>query len=165
MAIRGVMSTTGMLTTLGNDVPLTIAFRIGDELLLVARDAGLDPTELIGVVLLLSIVLSELIEGVLLARAEIAHIWKRRPSQPPVKGTGGVVDSVTPSVSSSSIFAFAAHFVELAQRLSLAVCVQLIAGSVQLEQPVPSVRIVSLLGVAVFFIFVQKAAVDTDGRH
>ena len=62
----------------------------------------------------------------------------------------------------SGLLAFLALFVRVAQRISMSICVQLIAANVRVQQPLRVVRVITLLGVAVFFVFLESTA--TVGR-
>ena len=44
----------------------------------------------------------------------------------------------------------------------MSICVQLIAANVRVQQPLRAVRVITLLGVAVFFVFLESTA--TLGR-
>ena len=60
------------------------------------------------------------------------------------------------------MLAFLAVFVSIAQRISISLVLQLLAANVRTHQPLRSVRILTLLSVAVFFLFLESTA--TVGR-
>ena len=62
----------------------------------------------------------------------------------------------------SGLLAFLALFVKVAQRIVMSICVQLIAANVHVTQPLRTVRVFTLMGVAVFFVFLESTA--TLGR-
>ena len=145
------------LSALGGDLTLSIAWAIAHELLDAAKDAELGEAELIGLVLSTSIVLSALPNVLWLARTEFVAayaVFKGNPRRPKQGGTG--------AVENSGLLAFFALFVRVAQRISMSICVQLIAANVHVQQPVRAVRVFTLLGVAVFFVFLESTA--TIGR-
>jgi len=55
-----------------------------------------------------------------------------------------------------SVLDFAMLAVEIIQRILVAVSIQLLAASVRSQQPSRMVRMVSLSGLAVFFVFVES---------
>ena len=144
------------LSALGGDLTLSIAWAIAHELLDAAKDAELGEAELIGIVLSTSIVLSALPNILWLARTEVVAAWAvwkgvNAPTAP------------DPSVENTSgLLAFLALFVRVAQRISMSICVQLIAANVHVQQPLRAVRVFTLLGVAIFFVFLESTA--TLGR-
>jgi hypothetical protein len=150
------------LSALGGDLTLSISFAVAHELLDAARDAELGEAELIGIVLSTSIVLSALPNVLWLARTEVVVAYGTwlynsgkttvRPMTRPNPNDGEV----------SGLLAFLALFVRVAQRISMSICVQLIAANVQVQQPLRVVRVITLLGVAVFFVFLESTA--TVGR-
>ena len=141
------------LSVLGGDLTLSIAWAIAHELLDAAKDAELGEAELIGIVLSTSIVLSALPNIMWLARTEVAAVLTdpaaRTAPDPAVENTSGLLT-------------FLALFVRVAQRISMSICVQLIAANVHVQQPLRAVRVFTLLGVAIFFVFLEKTA--TLGR-
>ena len=158
---------TDALSSLGGDLTLSISFAIANELLAAARDADLGEAELIGIVLSTSIVLSALPNALWLARTELMAAYA---SLRPSGGASGKISARRPQIApnsanlheASGLLAFFALFVRVAQRISMSICVQLIAANVRVQQPLRAVRVVTLLGVAVFFVFLESTA--TLGR-
>ena len=58
----------------------------------------------------------------------------------------------------AGVFEFAILLFNMAQRISLSICVQLLASNVRSRQPLRSVRIVSLLAVSIFFLFLESTS-------
>lgn len=56
---------------------------------------------------------------------------------------------------SSGIIAFLGLFVSIFQRISVSIVVQLLAANVRTQQPLRAVRVLTLLSVAVFFLFLE----------
>ena len=142
------MSTTDALGALGSDLAFSVSFGIARELLDAAHDAQISDEELIGVVLALSIVLGALPRSLSLAYAEASKSgWipavnpKGRRASPP-----------------SGLLEFVNLLVDIARRISVSISVQLLAANVRAKQPQRSVRIVSLLSVAVFFLFLEATS-------
>lgn len=144
------------LSSLGGDLTLSIAFAVARELLDAAKESQLGEAELIGIVLTVSIVLSALPNALWLARTEVAAAWSvSRGKSPQLRLDPRVTDQ-------SGLLAFLSLFVKVSQRITMSICVQLIAANVHVTQPLRTVRIFTLMGVAVFFVFLESTA--TLGR-
>jgi hypothetical protein len=154
----GVVSQT--LSSLGADLTFSVSWSVARELLDGASDSQLGEDELIGIVLGVSVVLTALPKALGAAAAEIGRWWPfanaRRSSR--------AAASEEPDVPAegSGLLAFLALFVSIAQRISISLVVQLLAANVRTRQPLRSVRILTLLSVAVFFLFLESTA--TVGR-
>tara|TARA_Y100000817_G_C16857302_1_gene544510 strand:- start:2569 stop:3027 length:459 start_codon:yes stop_codon:yes gene_type:complete len=149
------MSTsTDALGALGSDLAFSVSFGIARELLDAATDAQISDDELIGVVLALSIVLGALPRSFSLAYDELA---KRR-------WLGLSVSDESEGPSNSGLLAFVNLLVDIARRISVSISVQLLAANVRAKQPQRAVRIVSLLSVAVFFLFLEATS-SLGKRH
>ena len=55
----------------------------------------------------------------------------------------------------SGVVAFLGLFVSIFQRISVSIVVQLLAANVRTQQPLRAVRVLTLLSVAVFFLFLE----------
>lgn len=144
------------LSALGGDLTLSISFAVARELLDAAKEAQIGEAELIGIVLTVSIVLSALPNALWLARTEVAAAWAVSRGRRP-RFTPDPTDA-----DRSGLLAFLALFVKVAQRIVMSICVQLIAANVHVTQPLRTVRVFTLMGVAVFFVFLESTA--TLGR-
>lgn len=136
------------LSSLGSDLTFSVSWSVARELLDGASESQLGEDELIGMVLGLSIVLTAFpkVLRLLTARSKGA----RRP------------DGSHQPEGRSGLIAFFSMFVDIAQRISISLVVQLLAANVRTRQPLRSVRILTLLSVAVFFLFLESTA--TVGR-
>jgi len=141
---------TDALSALGGDLTLSISFALANEVLEAAKEAELGESELIGIVLAASIVLSALPNLLWLARIEVGSAWDVMHGRKP-RSTGS-------SASPSGLISFLAFLMKVSQRLSMSICVQLIAANVRTQQPLRTVRVLTLAGVAVFFVFLDKSA-------
>ena len=147
------MSVPTTLTALGGDLTLSISWAIGNELLAAAKDIGLRESELIGAVLCLSIVLSGLPELVLAVVKESRRVLQEKPR------IADPCDAPQEAPQESrGVTAFVGLYIRIAQRISTSICVQLVATSVHTQQPVRAVRVITLLGVAVFFVFLESSS-------
>lgn len=142
-------STTEALGALGADLAFSVSFGIARELLDAANDAQLGDEELIAIVLSISIVLGAVPRTLHVAYTEFSKRgWfglspmslKQSPRNP------------------SGILAFVRLLVDIARRISVSITVQLLAANVRARQPQRAVRIVSLLAVAVFFLFLEATS-------
>ena len=138
--------TATALGSLGSDLAFSVSFGIGRELLDAARDAQMSEDELIASVLILSIVFTALPRTFRVATREL-------------RARGWVGKSLgTPTPTESGLVAFAALLVDIARRIAISLSVQLLAANVRAKQPDRAVRIVSLLSVAVFFLFLEASS-------
>lgn len=147
---------TDALSALGGDLTLSIAWAIAHELLDAAKDAELGEAELIGIVLSTSIVLSAMPTMLWMARSEWSAAWSVW------HGTAAPKEAKSSDTPISGLIAFMGVFVRVAQRISMSICVQLIAANVHVQQPLRAVRVFTLMGVAIFFVFLESTA--TLGR-
>jgi len=159
------MATTGALGSLGSDLAFSVSFGIANELLDSAHESHLSEDELIGIVLSLSVLLAAVPATFVAVRKE----WHKYRDDRVKRGSnGGVSGSENPPVTGSAapeaqhptsgIFEFAILLFKMAQRISLSICVQLLASNVRSRQPLRSVRIVSLLAVSIFFLFLESTS-------
>jgi hypothetical protein len=144
------MSTAGALGSLGSDLAFSVSFGIATELLDAANEAHLSEEELIAIVLALSVVLAAMPSSFRAVRRELAKVRNTE------KGTGGTTDDAAPPPS--GILEFATLLVRMAQRISISICVQLLSANVRSRQPLRAVRIVSLLAVSIFFLFLESTS-------
>ena len=142
-SLSGAMAdTASALGSLGSDLAFSVSFGIGRELLDAAQDAQMSEDELIASVLTLSIVMTALPRTF---RSIINELRQR--------GCFGSSPLVTHPLSSteSGLVSFFGLLVDIAKRIAISLCVQLLAANVRAKQPNRAVRIVSLLSVAIFF--------------
>ena len=145
------MSSAGALTAVGSDLAFSVSFAIAQELLNAATEAHLSEEELISVVLALSIILSAIPPSIKGVRLEL----ERRASRDAKRQDESLKKSET---SQSGLLEFLLLLVGMAQRISVSICVQLLASNVRTRQPLRSVRIVTLLAVAIFFLFLDSTS-------
>jgi len=147
---------TDALSALSGDLTLSISFAVANEVLEAAKEAELGEAELIGIVLAVSIILSALPNLLWLARTEVSAAWAVMQRRTPALRAAGAPPPP------SGLVAFLAYILRVAQRLSMSICVQLIASNVRTQQPLRAARVITLAGVAVFFVFLESTA--TLGR-
>ena len=148
------------LASLSGDVSIAVAFAVSSELLAAAQHVELLESELIAIVLLFAVIVSALPSIFLLAREQIVRLWHS------VSGTarpepGDDSDSehgLSGGLSEHSLTAFVGVFVRTLQRVTLTTAVQLIASGVKAVDTSAAVRVLTLLSVATFFVFVDANA-------
>jgi hypothetical protein len=133
------------LGSLGSDLAFSVSFGIGQELLSAAREAQMSEDELVASVLILSIVFTALPRTFRVATGELRKL--------------GVLDrKPRPTDAESGLLQFVSLLVDIAKRIAISLTVQLLAANVRAKQPNRVVRIVSLLSVAVFFLFLEASS-------
>ena len=174
----GVGGTTfGMLSSIGSDLSVSVSFNIARELLDAAEDEQLAADELISLVMGFAIVLtavqsrlnkalddrrkSVIDKARSTARARVAELKKLHGEALAGLFTEGFVHAaehaaVSELASKRSGLDFLALVVNILQRILVAITVQLLAASVRAQQESRLVRTVSLIGLAIFFVFVES---------
>jgi hypothetical protein len=133
------------LGSFGSDLAFSVSFALSTEALDAAREAQLSEDELVGIVIALSVIFSALPRSALLVIKEVERL----------RGRGKPAEKKESVKESSGLAAFMTLLVGIAQRVCVSVAVQLLATNVRTKQPLRSVRIVSLLSVVVFFVFIS----------
>ena len=152
MAIPNGAAATDALSSIGSDLSFAVSFAIANELLAAAREQQLEDAELIGIVLLTSICLSALPKALVVLSTESTKLLAIMRNVP--------YEAKTDSEHSTEqgILGFAAFLLQIFQRISLTVTIQLVTAAVQTAQPLRSVRLLSLLSVLFFFVFLRQTA-------
>ena len=174
----GVGGTTfGMLSSIGSDLSVSVSFNIARELLDAAEDEQLAADELISLVMGFAIVLtavqsrlnkalddrrkSVIEKARSRAREHVAALKKLHGEALAGLLTEGFVHAaehaaVSELATKRSGLDFLALVVNILQRILVAITVQLLAASVRAQQESRLVRTVSLIGLAIFFVFVES---------
>lgn len=176
--IGGVGGTTfDMLSSIGSDLSVSVSFNIASELLDAANDEQIGPDELISLVLGFAIIftavqsrlnktLEDRRKSVIekarsAARARVSELKKLHGEALGDLFTEGFVHAaehvaVNELARKRSGLDFLALVVNILQRIFVAISVQLLAASVRSQQQSRLVRTVSLIGLAIFFVFVES---------
>lgn len=176
--IGGVGGTTfGTLSSIGSDLSVSVSFNIAHELLDAAEDEQLAADELISLVLGFAIICTAVqsrLNKALADRRKSAIESARRKAKDGVEAikklhgeavgdiiTEGFVHAaehaaVSELATKRSGLDFLALVVNILQRILVAISVQLLAASVRSQQESRLVRTVSLIGLAIFFVFVES---------
>jgi hypothetical protein len=174
----GVGGTTfGMLSSIGSDLSVSVSFNIASELLDAAKDEQIAPDELISLVLGFAIIFSAVQarlnkalddrrKSVLerarsKARERVSELKKLHGDALGGLFTEAFVHAaehaaVSELATKRSGLDFLALVVNILQRIFVAISVQLLAASVRSQQDSRLVRTVSLIGLAIFFVFVES---------
>ena len=133
------------LGALGSDLAFSVSFGIARELLDAAEELGISEDELVSMVLALSVCFTALPRTASIVNRELrSHgVWlfRSKDGKP---------------TELSGLQAFASVLVDVFKRISISIAVQILSSNVRAQQPVRAVRIVSLLSVALFFLFLQS---------
>ena len=174
----GVGGTTfGTLSSIGSDLSVSVSFNIANELLEAAHDEQLAADELISLVLGFAIICTAVqsrLNKALDDRRKSAIASARKRAQEEV---ASIRERLGPDVATlfdqqfvhaaehaavnelatkRSGLDFLALVVNILQRILVAISVQLLAASVRAQQQSRLVRTVSLIGLAIFFVFVES---------
>ncbi len=132
------------LGALASDLAFSVSFGIGRELLDAAQDSNMTEDELVAAVLVLTVVLSALPKTVSNGLDELRErgwIGKPNPGEVPRGFTQ-----------------FVRLLVDIARRICVSLAVQLLSANVRTRQTDRAVRIVSLISVAIFFLFLEATS-------
>lgn len=158
------MTTVGALGSLGSDLAFSVSFGIANELLDAAKEANLSEDELIGIVLAVTVLLAALPSSVASVRRQFDSAMRGNVTAGSNAGNGGReeaakgAEEAAKGAEPSGVAEFVTLLLTMAQRIALSVCVQLIASNVRSRQPLRSVRVVSLLAVSIFFLFLESTS-------
>lgn len=174
----GVGGTTfGMLSSIGSDLSVSVSFNIASELLDAAKDEQIAADELISLVLGFAIIfsavqsrlnktLADRRKSVIgkarsAARARVDELKKLHGDALGDLFTDAFVHAaehaaVNELATKRSGLDFLALVVDILQRIFVAISIQLLAASVRSQQESRLVRTVSLIGLAIFFVFVES---------
>lgn len=151
LPVVGPMADTQLaLGSLGSDLAFSVSFGIGRELMDAANEAGMTEDELVAAVLALSIVFIALPRTVKLLAEEAGRCCSRARILP--------LEGRAATSTEHGLLAFVALLVDIARRIAISLSVQLLAANVRAKQPDRVVRVVSLLSVAVFFLFLEATS-------
>jgi len=173
----GVGGTTfGTLSSIGSDLSVSVSYNIANELLEAAHDEQLSEDELISLVLGFAIIFSAIQSRLHKAlgdrkaavarsarekaRGAVAKLVAVRPELSGLLDEAFVREAERTAVeelsNKRSSLDFLALLVSISQRILVAISIQLLAASVKTQQPSRLVRTVSLVGLAIFFVFLES---------
>lgn len=168
-------TTFSLLSSIGSDLSVSVSFNIARELLEGANDLQMGEDELIGLVLGFAMVaaalqsrLSKALRDrksrvVEKARSEAEEVVVEMRAMGPSwvkQGELYVKEAERAALAKlqdrRSVLDFGSLLVSICSRILIAISIQLLAASVRAQQQSRVVRTVSLIGLAVFFVFVES---------
>lgn len=158
-------TTAGALSSIGSDLSVSISFQVASELIDGGKEAQLRDDELVGVVLALSIVLAAIRSTLDFARRERLASKLKEAEADLADGDDKAEEAqkvVAKFESQRTLLDFGLLFVGIATRISLSVTVQLLAASARSRQSARSGRVLTLVSLSVFFVWLESG---TDRRH
>ena len=160
------MATSVAIGSLGSDLAFSVSLGIAHELLGAAQDAHISEDELIAVVLLVSVLLAALPSTFVGFSKQYAEVMRALSASGKDANKEGAKKGTEDDKARgpSGIMQFITLLVTISQRISLSICVQLVASNVSSTQPLRSVRVVSLLAVAIFFLFLESTSSIGNAR-
>lgn len=145
---------TDALSSIGSDLSFAVSFAIANELLAAAKEEQIDNSELIGIVLIISVCLSALPRSMVILSKEGPKFIAMVQGKVYIEQT----QPKAPNITESGFLGFVAFLLQIFQRISLTVTIQLVTSAVTTAQPLRSVRLLSLLCVLFFFVFLRQSA-------
>lgn len=139
--------TSGALSNLGADLSVSISFSVANEFIGAARDAQMGDDELVAILVTIVVLVTS-------AKRLVDRLSKRLSDGAARKR----VDDAESEEEQRGLLEFISLMLSIAQRITLSISVQILAYSVKINQPSRLVRITTLLGVVVFFVFFESAA-------
>lgn len=146
------MSQSATLSSLGSDLTFSVSFAIAQELRDQAVETDISRVELIAVMTLLTIALDrapDALQAIVRGARHLRVKWcGGNPSKPASKQ----------KASAQKVVDFFRLFVDISRRISASLLVQLVANAISTNEPLRASRIVSLLTITIFFVFLQSGA-------
>ena len=162
------------LTTLGSEITFSVAFAIARELRDEAIASNISDVELIAIMTLLTIALNRVpsvTEEVWTRALELfSRFLKYQPWLEKVMSNANSHEHGSTKRSDAAhakygttktIGSFFRLFLDIAKRISANLLVQLVANAIVARETQRSARIVSLLTITIFFVFLQSGAMFT----
>jgi hypothetical protein len=143
--------TSSALSNLGADLSVSISFSVANEFIGAARDSQMGDDELVAVLVTIVVVVTS-------AKRLVDRLSKWIASEAAKKADDGAPVQHEKEEEQRGLLEFISLMLSIAQRIALSISVQVLAYSVKVNQPSRVVRVTTLLGVVVFFVFFESAA-------
>lgn len=144
--------TDAALGSLGSDLAFAVSFAVAGEVLAAASENNVADDEVIAGLLAVTIVASAL--------PRASHlVWElaaTRGKKSKIVEDGGEEDLA--KEGDNGLKQFLSLLLTMVQRILLSTAVQLLANTARAREPLRTVRIISLISVSVFFVFVTGAS-------
>jgi hypothetical protein len=174
-ALTGAGGTaTNALASIGSDLSVSVSFQVAIELVDASREVQMQDAELIGIVLGLSVVFSALLSLLTFRREENKKssllTTESRARKEAAKDGVVAPDAVERYVKQCvaledkrfeeerSLTDFSILLVQISARISFSLTVQLLATSARSRQSSRVVRVLSLIGLSIFFTWIHASA-------
>lgn len=145
--------TSSALSNLGADLSVSISFSVANEFIGAAREAQMGDDELVAVLVTVVVVVTSIKRLV-----DKASRWIASNAGKKDDGDAADDDTAASEEQQRGLLEFISLMLSIAQRITLSISVQVLAYSVKTNQPSRLVRVTTLLGVVVFFVFFESAA-------
>jgi len=145
--------TSSALSNLGADLSVSISFSVANEFIGAAREAQMGDDELVAVLVTVVVVVTSIKRLV-----DKASRWIASSAGKKDDGDAADDDTAASEEQQRGLLEFISLMLSIAQRITLSISVQVLAYSVKTNQPSRLVRVTTLLGVVVFFVFFESAA-------
>ena len=159
------------LSSIGSDLSVSISFQVASELVAGASESQLKDDELVAVVLAIAILLSA-------ARSTLGFVRTERSRKFAAEVRERAVREWTPSTgmprdefvaaceakekarfaSERTLLDFAVLFTSISSRIALSTTVQLLASAARGRQTSRSARVLTLISLSVFFVWLESSA-------
>lgn len=139
--------TSSALSNLGADLSVSVSFSVANELIGAARESQMGDDELVAVLVTIVVVVTSAKRLVDRASRWISSSASKKDD-----------DGAQEEEQQRGLLEFVSLMLSIAQRITLSISVQVLAYSVKANQPSRLVRVTTLLGVVVFFVFFESAA-------
>jgi len=146
------MSQSATLSSLGSDLTFSVSFAIARELRDQAVETDISQVELIAIMTLLTIALDRAPDALQAIVVGARHLRTRWCGSKPTKRRSNQ------KASAQKVIDFFQLFVDISRRISASLLVQLVANAISTHEPLRASRIVSLLTITIFFVFLQSGA-------
>ena len=141
--------TDAALGSLGSDLAFAVSFAVAGEVLAAASEGNVADEDLFAGLLALTIVASALTR----ASHVVWELAATRGKKSKIVVDGGEEDLAKDD--DNGLKQFLSLLLTMVQRILLSTAVQLLANTARAREPLRSVRIISLVSVSVFFVFVS----------
>mgnify|MGYP004218052149 CR=1 FL=1 len=168
------LAAASTLSGLGADLSVSISFVLASEFVAAAREAELADDELVTLLIVAVVTLTSVKSFVsgrvkkaaALARAATAaaSVSAGSSKEPGGDDDGiavaaeGAADTIETSADTRGVLEFSLLMLNIAQRICLSISVQVVAFAVKNDASSRIVRVTTLLGVVVFFVFFESAS-------
>ena len=168
---------TNALASIGSDLSVSVSFQVASELVDASREVQMQDAELIGIVLGLSVAFSALLSLLSYRRAEQHQSFKARVTKQAEEevmhepdeafaADGGrdafvkrcVALEIKRFEEERSVTDFLILLVQISARISFSLTVQLLATSARSRQTSRTGRVLSLVGLSIFFTWIHAGS-------